>query len=290
MNQQPTNLSGLALAISEHQRDTSGHPDYSADVRAIVKSLPSSVNPSPCLFSADAPLAANGLPTRLKVLDWGVNTFPSGKVVLDDDTVRAFHENNKSGLGRVAIDWENSTVDGSPEFVKSGGTRKTAGTGQPSLIPGDGLYLNDITWNTAGEAAAMNYSSLKPAVKVDSKTNSLQGLHSVGLSRNNGVYIIPESAPEDAQLKTFSASRHVTVARLRALGGNACTGLNLAIAAHQDECAQSRDPEYAARPSGPRTFSAAENSRLVQFQHLKGLERSIAIHNSEHRGEKYFKT
>jgi hypothetical protein len=127
------------------------------------------------------------LPTRLKILNWGVNETVNGPVILNEHTAQVFASNHaRIGLDRVALDFEHNTVPGTPEFARTREPRDVAAFGTPELIPGDGLYLVDIEYTPIGRTAALNFPDLSPAPKL-SPGREVEWLHSVALTRAGAV-------------------------------------------------------------------------------------------------------
>jgi len=128
------------------------------------------------------------LPKRIKVLSWGKNTTTDGDVYLTKETLKTFSDYQKK-TGRdedVALDFGHNTVPGSIEYV-AGEPKQIAAYGDPELIEGDGLYLNDLEWTDSGKKNAKNYKDLSPAVKVD-RNGVVIGLHSVALTEAGAVH------------------------------------------------------------------------------------------------------
>jgi hypothetical protein len=132
-------------------------------------------------------LKGKNLPTRLKILNWGNSDSTQGKVVLNDETVRVFEVNQKK-IGRdkdVPIDFDHNSVPGSSEYI-AGEPKRIAGYGDPVLIKGDGLYLENIRWTEDGLNHAEDYIDLSPAIM--DKNGIVQALHSVALTPTGSVY------------------------------------------------------------------------------------------------------
>ena len=133
-------------------------------------------------------LDSKSLPKKLKILNWGENVTNDGSVFLNDKTMDVFIENQlKTGRDKsVAIDFDHNTVVGSKEYIK-GEPKKIAGYGDPEIVAGDGLYLNNIEWTPLGEENARNYKDLSPAAIVKND-GTVIGLDSVGLTPHGAVY------------------------------------------------------------------------------------------------------
>lgn len=131
-------------------------------------------------------LQSKNLPSRIKVLDWGKNTTLDEPVFLDERSVKVFDINQKrSGGLRVALDFDHCTVPDSVEYVK-GQPKSIAAYGTPHIIPGDGLWLENLEYTPLGEENARNYSDLSPAPIIDNE-GVVIGLHSVALTPKGAV-------------------------------------------------------------------------------------------------------
>jgi len=133
-------------------------------------------------------LDGKSLPKRLKLLQWGKNATANGDVYLNEKTLAVFDAIQKE-TGRdedVALDFDHCTVPGSKEYVP-GKPKNIAAYGNPKLIKGDGLYLEDLKWTPLGKEKASNYKDLSPACSV-TKDGVVTGLHSAALTPNGAVY------------------------------------------------------------------------------------------------------
>jgi phage I-like protein len=131
-------------------------------------------------------LQNDSLPTRIKVLDWGKNVTLDNPVYLDERSVKVFDSNQKkTGGKRVALDFDHCTVPDSSEYVK-GQPKAIAAYGTPRIIPGDGLWLEDLEYTPLGEENARNYQDLSPAPIIDNE-GVVIGLHSVALTPKGAI-------------------------------------------------------------------------------------------------------
>lgn len=177
--------------------------------------------------------ASGKLPVRLKLLSWGTNESVKGPIVLDVLSADRFAaEQRRRGKERVAIDFEHNTLPGTAAYEEAPEPRKVAGYGSPRVIPGDGLYLEDIAWTPAGIAEALNFEDISPAPYLDDERR-VTGLHSTALVRNGAVeglhfFSAEEPAPtqpteksmndeEKAELKALRESVESLSAGLKAL-------------------------------------------------------------------------
>ena len=142
-----------------------------------------------CFRIQNGALAAKELPKRLKVLGWGDNPACFGiNPRLGEHSRKRFPILMKQkGLDKVPIDFEHNTVKGTSAHAEAIEPRKVAGYGTPLLIPGDGLFLDDIVWTPCGSENALNYIDLSPACHIEPRTGEVDYLHSVALTRAGAV-------------------------------------------------------------------------------------------------------
>lgn len=134
---------------------------------------------------ANGALAAETLPTRLKLLNWGVNKTLKGDVTVGADTLTLLDAEQKlRGFDRIGIDFEHDSVKGHPNFKPS--PREYAAYGVPQVIEHDGLYLDAIQWTPAGEKFAKNYADLSPTPLLND-AGQVIFLHSVALTPQGAV-------------------------------------------------------------------------------------------------------
>ena len=161
------------------------------------------------LLSGSASPARSGteLPARLKLLNWGANATIVGEVLLDDQSAAAFAANQRAiGRERIALDFEHNTVEGTAEYQHSQEPRRIAAQGRPEVVPGDGLYLADLTWTETGTAHARDYEDLSPALFL--QDGRVIGIHSAALTRTGAVHgltAFSAGAGLGALLQTLSA-------------------------------------------------------------------------------------
>jgi hypothetical protein len=134
--------------------------------------------------------AADGkLPARLKILAWGDNPAIHGlNPRLGPNTIASFDANmRKRGLDKVALDFEHNTVPGTPAYEEAPEPRAVAAFGVPRLVPGEGLFLDDLVYTPHGASHALDYIDLSPAVHIDPATGEVDFLHSCALTRAGAV-------------------------------------------------------------------------------------------------------
>lgn len=148
--------------------------------------------------------ATKGLPSRIKILNWGVNQSVHGPVILDATTVAQFQANQKKiGRERVALDFEHNTVPGTEEYKRTNEPRAVAAFASPVIVPNDGLYLESLTWTPAGNTSALNFEDLSAAPMLDDQGRMI-ALHSAALTKAGAVYDLPTFL-EQAEIKAMSA-------------------------------------------------------------------------------------
>lgn len=133
-------------------------------------------------------LKDSALPQRIKVLNWGANTISDGSTaILDDESAKVFYANQKAASRtQVPIDFNHNTVPGTVAFNAEKEPRSVAAHGIPTLIPGDGLYLEYVNWTDDGNKSARNYPDLSPTPALD-ENGRVIALHSVALTQAGKV-------------------------------------------------------------------------------------------------------
>lgn len=129
------------------------------------------------------------LPSRLKVFAWGNNESTDGVYRVGDKTVAQLMANQKAGgYERVAIDWDHCSVQGTEtqkELTRAGQPPLIFGYGRPNVVPGEGIFLEEVTWTPLGVQHAKNFEDISPALKDDNREVTL--IHSVALTPNGKV-------------------------------------------------------------------------------------------------------
>ena len=134
------------------------------------------------LYAADAP------PTRLVVLPWGVNPSRRGDFVVNETTAKVFAENQLKNRidGKVALDFEHNTLQGTPAYESSSEPRPIAAWALCSVVPGEGLVYEAIEWTPDGLSAWERklYQDLSPAPVRGKDGRTVIALHSTALCRH----------------------------------------------------------------------------------------------------------
>jgi hypothetical protein len=146
------------------------------------------------------------LPERLRLLKWGDNPAVGGSVRVGMATLAAAAIWPQLGHGTVTLDFNHNTVPGHENY--EGHKARTAGTGTPRVIAGDGLYLENIEWSEDGKTFSGHYKDISPTVKQD-EAGEVIFLHSVALARNGAVH--------ELRLNQLSASLAKTLEELGCL-------------------------------------------------------------------------
>jgi hypothetical protein len=141
-----------------------------------------SVSLKPTKAVSNDALKSAELPTRIKILNWGANETLDGQVILDDESTKCFYSNQRC-IGRTLapLDFNHNTVPGTEAFKADKEPRAIAAYGVPTIVPGEGLFYEYLTWTPSGEKSARDYADLSPAVITD-EGNRVIGLHSCALT------------------------------------------------------------------------------------------------------------
>jgi hypothetical protein len=160
------------------------------------------------------------LPSRFKLLNWGENDTVNGRIVVDDQTARVFAGNQrKIGRETVVLDYEHNTVPGTAEYERTREPRETAATLTLTVVPGEGLFGENVTYTMSGIANADNFPDLSLAPYCD-RSGRVVGAHSVALTRAGAAHGI-----EFTQAAALSAGEIAT--HLQILSANQNTPQNI---------------------------------------------------------------
>lgn len=156
--------------------------------------------------------ASKNLPSRLKVLNWGVNKTLKGDITVDERTMKVFSQvQEKMGWDTIALDYEHGTVPGTTAYKESAEPRPVAAHLNCSIVENDGLYCDVKDWTPSGKLNAKNYADLSPsplAIEMGDE-NVLIGCHSVALTQHGavpGLEFLSADLPDDIRLKLITLS------------------------------------------------------------------------------------
>lgn len=156
-----------------------------------------------CQAISNGALAAESLPTEIKLLAWGDNAWLKGNIVVGPKTLAALSANQAQlGFDKVGLDYEHQSVEGHKNFKAA--PREYAAYGVPEVREGDGLYLTALTWTPSGQANAKNYCDLSPVVLR--QDGEVVFLHSVALCPQGAVAGL-EFFSAEATLETLSVKQ-----------------------------------------------------------------------------------
>lgn len=142
--------------------------------------------------------ATQELPKRLQVGRWGTNESTKGKVIVNERTAKILPLLQRiTGYDTIALDFEHNTLPGSDAYKADKEPRKIAANGVPVVVPGEGLFVEQLDWTPEGAAAysGKHFPDLSPAVKLEDD-GTVIFMHSSALTRHGSIY----------DLKAFSAS------------------------------------------------------------------------------------
>lgn len=131
--------------------------------------------------------ASKTLPSRLKIMNWGVNNGAKGKFIINAAGAQQFAANQKaSNFDRVAFDFEHNTVKGSSAY--KGEPCEVAGHGTPEIVDGEGLFLNNIEWTAEGQkfVGGRHYIDASPSI-ITNAAGEVVFLHSVAACRQGAL-------------------------------------------------------------------------------------------------------
>jgi hypothetical protein len=164
-------------------------------------------------------LQSNTLPTRIKLMDFGVTQTLDDPVIINEKSLRVFSRTQaRNGRNRVPLDYNHNSVPQSAAYEAEQEPRKIAAYATPVLTK-DGLFLEDIIWTPSGKENALNYEDLSPALLLDDD-GVMVGIHSAALtpagaidkltfySANNNIIDFEECFEEDDDLTELSADDH----------------------------------------------------------------------------------
>lgn len=115
--------------------------------------------------------AADALPTRLKMLDWGLNPNARETTVNVGATLLANLQRPEYPFREVALDFEHNTVEGTPAYKESKEPRPVAAYCSVDVVPNDGVYFNVLRWTSDGRKNSEHYQDLSATPLIDDAGN-----------------------------------------------------------------------------------------------------------------------
>lgn len=213
-----------------------------------------------------AAASAQELPRRIKFLNWGQNPNANGKLVVLGETARRALAHPLNAWKRVALDFEHNTLPGTAAYEASKEPRDVAGYGDVAIIPGDGAYLDNITYTPAGLAAAPNYAGVSGG-PVCAANGDVLTILSVALVRNSAVpgmvfKPVPLSAGAAGQVEQIIQAQEPTLMKhkdelCRLLGLDPATATDEQIAAALKTRADKAEADAAAAKAEAEAAEAA---------------------------------
>lgn len=148
-------------------------------------------------------------PTRFKIANWGLSTFRTGKVLVNEEAVRTIRSRMAAARrDRVQIDvcHRNAFKPGPQQEPES-----TLGYADLEDVPNDGLYLCNATWTDRGKAVWKALPDPSPAFLARKQDHMMTFLDSVGLCPNGELELptlcsadSPSSPNNNLYLKTVT--------------------------------------------------------------------------------------
>jgi hypothetical protein len=147
----------------------------------VAKSSQSKIRIKSFRAVSNGALGSEQLPARIKILDWGTSKANDGTdIILDDASVSVFNSNQaRIGRARVALDMNHCTVPGTQAYKDFGSNPTIFAYGSPSIVPGDGLFLEDLKWTPAA-SNAKSFEDISPTPLLDN--GRVVALHSAALT------------------------------------------------------------------------------------------------------------
>ena len=204
------------------------------------------------------------LPSRLRVAKWGRNDSVKGAFVVNETTARFLPAIQKAvGFDSVALDFEHNTVPETDAYKADREPRKVAAHGVPRVVPGEGLFIENLRWTPEGESSVKggHHPDLSPAIKTND-AGEVIFLHSSALCRQGAVPDLQvfSSALTPEQLQTFSATVAATKSTSPAMDYKTLLLLILGLDAH----ATDTDITAAAKAFAGKLTAAAGQADTIQ--------------------------
>ena len=134
-----------------------------------------------------APVAAERVPTRVRIAPWGEVHSTRGSFIVDEESAALVEEAFSRHAADLPIDYEHQTLGGS--YSSPNGQAPAAGwIKRIESKPGEGVFAH-VEWTEPAleQLAAKQYRYLSPVALVRKSDRKLVGLHSVALTNKPAI-------------------------------------------------------------------------------------------------------
>ena len=196
-------------------------------------------------------LQSNGsgqLPKTLRIFKHGDNPSTKGNFRVGEKTYSRLEANQREhGFERVAIDYNHSTVPGSPDYVP-GKPAAVFGYGNIEARRGEGVFLTNIEWTPLGRENAQNYIDFSPA--VSQQGDEVDFVHSLALT--------PNGCLRDSEVAKNLVNNSATTASPAARQVKGLRGIERMVAGFNRQMAELR------ATNTPKRWEPSTKSELVE--------------------------
>lgn len=238
------------------------------------------------------PTDGQTLPARIRVAKWGTEATNQGAVTCNELTLAVLAANqNASKYDRVALDFSHNTVPGTEHY--KGEPAMVAAFGTPSIVEGEGIFLESLQWTEEGAKHALgrHYPDLSPAVKRNDK-GEIYFLHSVALCRQgecDGLTLFSAAIPNEQLMKTDLKDLDPAAVRATVNVFRAALGLpELAEDAAADAVTtgtQEALDKITALMKPPASGAGAAGDTVALSARLDGIERAGIVDRASREGK-----
>jgi len=146
---------------------------------------------------AAAPLAADPVPRRVRIVPWGEVSSTNGRFTVDDESARLVADSFAEHGCDLPVDYEHQTLGGA--YTSPTGQAPAAGWIK-RLVPesGQGIWA-EVEWTGPAQAqlAARQYRYLSPVAILRRSDRKLIALHSVALTNKPAIAGMPAIVNRD---------------------------------------------------------------------------------------------
>ena len=143
----------------------------------------------------------NALPTRMKILNWGVNANAKGQKIVVNQKLVDSMSSPVYAFREIALDYEHNTYPLSTTYKETVEPRPVAAFLSVDVVDGQGVFVDVVRWTDSGLQNAKNYCDLS-AVPVMDGAGNVVAIISVALTRAGAV---PDITFEQAALAAMEA-------------------------------------------------------------------------------------